>query len=71
MVSPLITVPKNSQATSVVARAGTLAEKGIFPFLQARTPWMADGCDCGANSAKPVGHARWCEVRVDWSYGDE
>lgn len=27
---------------------------------------MDDFCQCGHGGARPVFHARWCEVRIDW-----
>ena len=74
IVSPSPTIkPRTYSGTARVMKAKTIKAHGIFPGLHMRTPWPSpdNGCDCGRGDAKPVLHARWCEVRIDWSWGDE
>lgn len=58
--------------TSVMTVAQDIVDDGIFPSIHVRTPWSdPSGCDCGKGAAAPVFHARWCEVRIEWSWGDD
>lgn len=66
-------IPKVYAGTSRPMKATDVRKNGIFPGLHMHTPWADwdSGCQCGRGGANPVMHARWCEVRADWSWGDE
>lgn len=51
--------------TAVPMKARAIKEKGIFPGLYMRSPWVDvdTGCECGRGIALPEIHARWCQVR--------
>lgn len=66
-------IPEVYAGTSSPMKAEEVKKNGIFSGVHMRTPWIdwSSGCQCGRGDAKPVLHARWCEVRVDWSWGDD
>jgi len=68
----MILKPGVYQGTSVMTPAQDIVDRGIFPSIHVRTPWIDEfGCDCGVGKAAPVLHASWCELRLDWSWGDD
>lgn len=56
-----------AEAFSGIRRLRRHYEEASLPKVSPAMDERNDVCQCGIGDARPVFHAAWCEIRLDWS----